>query len=58
MEMSAKVNGIGSQLRKFDFSFGVMMGEKVLRLADNLSRTLQQKELSVAEGQLAAGVNS
>ena len=54
MEMSAKVNGIGSQLRKFDFLFGVMLGEKVLRFADNLSRTLQQKELSAAEGQLAA----
>ena len=54
MEMSAKVNGIGSHLKKFDFLFGVMLGEKVLRFADNLSRTLQQKELSAAEGQLAA----
>ena len=34
--------------------FGVMLGQKVLRFADNLSHTLQQKELSAAEGQLAA----
>ena len=40
MEMSARVNGIGAQLEKFDFLFGEMLGEKVLRLADNLSRTL------------------
>ena len=54
MEMSARVNGIASQLEKFDFLFGVMLGEKVLRLADNLSRTLQQKQLSAAEGNHAA----
>ena len=54
MEMSARVNGIGSQLERFDFLFGVMLGEKFLRLADNLSRTLQQKDLSAAEGNHAA----
>ena len=54
MEMSARVNGIASQFEKFDFLFGVMLGEKVLRLADNLSRTLQQKQLSAAEGNHAA----
>lgn len=46
MEMSAKVNGIASQLERFDFLFGVMLGEKVLHLTDNLSCTLQKKELS------------
>ncbi len=50
METSARVNGIGAQLDKFDFFFGVMLGEKLLRLADNLSRTLQHKDLSAAEG--------
>ena len=54
MEMSAKVNGIASQLEKFDFLFGVMLGEKVLQLKDNLSRTLQIKELSASEGYAAA----
>ena len=41
-------------LRNFDFLYGVMLGEIVLRLADNLSRTLQQKTLSAAEGNKAA----
>ena len=50
----SEVNGIGAQLEKFDFLFGVMLGEKLLRLADNLSCTLQQKDLSVAEGNQAA----
>ena len=31
-----------------------MLGEKVLRLADSLSRILQQKEISAAEGYHAA----
>ena len=54
MEMSARVNGIRAQLEKFDFLFGVMLGEEVLRMADNLSRTLQHKDLSAAEGNQAA----
>ncbi len=54
MEMSAKVNGVGAQFEKFDFVYGVMLGELVLRLADNLSNTLQQKTLSAAEGNRAA----
>jgi hypothetical protein len=54
MEMSARVNGIASQMEKFDFLFGVFLGEKVLRLADNLSCALQHKELSAAEGNSAA----
>ena len=31
-----------------------MLGEKVLQLADNLSRTIQKKELSASEGYAAA----
>ena len=46
MEMSVKVNGIASQLEKFDFLFGVMLGETVLQLADNLSRSPPEKKKS------------
>ena len=42
MEMSAKVSGNAVQFSSFNSLFGVMLGENVLRLADNLSRTLQQ----------------
>ena len=50
MEMSTKVNVVAVQLGKFNFLFGVMLGEKLLRLADNLGCTLQHKDLSAAEG--------
>ena len=46
--MSAQTNGIA---KNFD---GIMLGEKVLQLVDNLSRTLQQKDIPAAEGQTAA----
>ena len=44
------------QFDKFDFLYGVVFGEKVLKLVDNLSRTLQQKTLSAAEGHRAATI--
>ena len=36
------------------YLFGVILGEKLLRLVDNLSRYFQHKHLSAAEGQSAA----
>ena len=50
-EMSAKCMGIGAQFSSFNFLFGVALGQLVLELADNLSKSLQQKSLSAAEGQ-------
>ncbi len=38
-------------MKSFRFLFGVMLGELILRHTDNLSRTLQHKTLSAAEGQ-------
>ena len=40
-----------SQMQNFDFLFGVSLGYEILRHTDNLSRTLQRKDLSAAEGQ-------
>lgn len=54
LEASDKFNGVATEMTKFDFLFGVMLGSTVLRLVDNLSRTLQKTELSGAEGQIAA----
>lgn len=54
MEMCARVNGIAFQMEKFSFLFGVMLGERVLQMAENLSCVLQHKEISAAEGQTAA----
>ncbi len=35
----------------FDFLYGVFLGEMIMRHTDNLSKTLQHKSLSAAEGQ-------
>ena len=56
LEASVKVNGVATEMTKFDFLFGVILGSRILRLVDNLSCTLQKKELSAAEGQVAANV--
>jgi len=45
-ETRARVNGIDSQMKKFNFYF-------ILSHADNLSKTLQHTTFSAAEGQHA-----
>lgn len=54
LETSVKVHGVATEMTKFDFLFGVMLGSRVLRLVDNLSRKLQKTEQSAAEGQISA----
>ena len=49
-EVKARIQGVSAQM-SFQFLFGVMLGELVLRHTDNLSRTLQHKSFSTAEGQ-------
>ena len=50
-ELVARINDVSSQMNKFDFLFGLELAETVLRISDNLSKTLQHKEYSAAEGQ-------
>ena len=50
-ETRARVNGLASQMKTFNFFFGVCLLHTVLRHADNLSKTLQHTKLSAAEGQ-------
>ena len=38
-------------MQSFDFFFGLVLGEKLLRITDNLSKTLQIKTFSASEGQ-------
>jgi len=38
-------------MKTFDYLFGVLLGEVILRNTDNLSRTLQHQHLSAAKGQ-------
>ena len=53
-ESKARIQGVHAQMRTFQFLFGTVLGEMVLRHTDNLSKTLQAKTLSVAEGQQIA----
>jgi len=53
-ESKARINGVCSQMKTFDFMFGAVLGEMILRHSDNLSKTLQHKATSAAEGQVIA----
>ena len=53
----ARINGVSAQMKSFDFLFGVVLGELVLMHSDNLSKTLQHKHLSTAEGQATAALS-
>ena len=53
-EMKARVIGAQTNMTKFSFCFGCLLGERVLRKTDILSKALQGKSISAAEGQLLA----
>ena len=48
-EMKYRLYGVSAQMRKFEFLFGVTVGEMLLGHTDNLSQALQKKTLSAAE---------
>ena len=50
-EMRARIGGVSDGMMKFDFFFGLMLGQTVLFHSDNLSRTLQKGDISASEGQ-------
>ena len=49
-ELKTRVNGVTSQMGKFEFVFCFLLGEKVLKQTDNLSRTLQVPTTSASQG--------
>ena len=53
-ETIARIRGVAAQMTSFDFFFGLVLGEMLLRHCDNLSKTLQNPHLSAAEGQTVA----
>ena len=55
-EMRSRIVGVSTCMKTFDFFFGVVLGEMLLRHSDNLSRTLQSTHLSAAEGQTVAAM--
>ena len=55
-ETKARIQGVAAQMTTFNFFFGSMLGELVLKHTDNLSRTLQHVSMSAAEGQQIAAM--
>lgn len=55
-ETRARVNGVGSQMKSFDYFFGACLLHLPFQHTDNLSKTLQHTKMSAAEGQINAGM--
>ena len=52
----ARINGVASQMKTFNFFFGACLLLLVFQHTDNLSKTLQHTKMSAAEGQTVAGM--
>ena len=50
-ETKARIRGVSSQMETFNFLFGTVLCEMLLCHTDNLSKALQKKTISAAEGQ-------
>ena len=50
-ETKARIRGVSSQMKTFNFLFGTVLSEMLLRHTDNLSKALQKQTISAAEGQ-------
>ena len=53
-KMWSRIGGVSLLMRKFDFLFGIMMGECLSRHSDNFSKALQRPTVSAVEGQRMA----
>ena len=53
-ESKARIQGVSAQMGTFQYLYGIMLSEMILRHTDNLSRTLQHKSLFAEEGQEVA----
>ena len=56
--MKSRILGVSSCMEKFDYFFGISLGELLLKHSDNLSKTLQSSKMSASEGQEVAKMAS
>ena len=56
-DIRSRITGVKHQMYTFEFFSGVYIGERILKHTDNLSRTLQRKDMSVTEGQEVASLS-
>ena len=50
-DVKGRIIGVKSQMCNFDVLFGLKLCERILKITDNLSKTLQKQSLSAAEAQ-------
>ena len=50
-ETKTRIHGVAIQMETFDYFFGNLLGQLILKHADNLSITLQHQNISASEGQ-------
>ena len=56
-DIKAHIIGVKSVMTEFRFVFGLKVSEVILKMTDNLSRTLQKSSLSAAEAQDLASLS-
>ena len=56
-DIKSRIIGVKHQTHTFEFFIGVVIGERILKHTDNLSRTLQHKDMSATEGQEVANLS-
>ena len=55
-DVKARIIGVQSQMSTFNLLFGLKLCERILKVTDNLSKTLQQSSLSAANAQHIASL--
>ena len=53
-DVKARVIGCQAKMKTFDYFFGLLLGERLFSHTDNLSATLQSKNMSAVESQQIA----
>ena len=53
-ETKTRIRGVAIQIETFDYFFGNLLGQLILKHADNLSITLQRQNISASEGEQIA----
>lgn len=48
-EVKARITGVATRMKIFDSFFDLMLSERILKHADNLSKTMQATEMSAVE---------
>ena len=52
--MKGRIIGVQTQMLHYNTLFGFQLSKKILKITDNLSRTLQHQVMSAAKGQAVA----